>query len=328
MKILIIRFSSIGDIIITTPIIKSLRDKYPRAKIDFLTKEKFVTLLKHNPYIDNIISFEKANFSIWELRKIVKKANYSLIIDLHNSLRSRFVRAFLPSKIVHIKKKYFKRFALIRLKINFLKNDLPIYKRYYEPLKFLDLQESKQYIVKFLNKSLISVQKYLKNNKSPILIALSSAHNTKKWPTKKFIHLIKMLKNHSIILLGGKKELLESQYIQRRCPQLQNLTNKLSLLDTVALMSKSRLLICHDSGLLHLGQSQNLPTVAIFGCTTYELGFFPVNTNSTVVEKKMSCRPCTHNGKKKCPRGHFDCMKKIQVQEIVNVLKEKYDILV
>ncbi len=324
-KILIIRFSSIGDIIITTPILRSLREKFPDATIDYLTKIDFAQLLTNNPDLDNLIGYDKAKCDVKSLKKELKAKEYDLVVDLHNSLRSRYLRFNLATTVLVYSKPYFRRWLLVRFGINFLKNAKSIYSRYYEVCKKLNLVEHKSYFVHFTPKEAKSISDYTAG-KPPILISLSAAHFTKKWALGKFAEVVSTLQDENLVVLGGAKEKKDVEELKRLLPReskFVDLCGKLDLLQTAALMKESKLLLCHDSGLLHLAQSQNLPCVAIFGCTTRELGFFPINANCVVVQADLPCRPCTTMGLSRCPRRHFGCMEMITVQTVLERIREK-----
>ncbi len=324
-KILIIRFSSIGDIIITTPILRSMREKFPNATIDYLTKADFAQLLEHNPDVDSVLSYDKSKLSAKSLKENLKSQKYDLVIDLHNSLRSRYLRFNLASDILVYSKPYFRRWLLVRFGINLLKKAEGIYLRYYEGCRKLNLKEYREYFVHFTPEHSKSVSSYILEKK-PILISLSAAHFTKKWALEKFAEVISSLQDENLIVLGGEKEKGDVQELKGLLPKeskFLDLCGKLDLLQTAALMKESKLLLCHDSGLLHLAQSQDLPCVAIFGCTTKELGFFPINGNSEVVQVDLPCRPCTTMGLDRCPKKHFACMERIDAQTVLAKMRER-----
>jgi len=324
MKILLIRFSSIGDIIITTPILRSLRERFPSAQIDYLTKKEFTPLLAGSAELSSVIGYDKSSMSLRSLKKKLKAQSYDLLIDLHNSLRSRVLRFGLASKIFVYSKPYYRRLLLTKFGINLLQAAKPIYRRYYHACRGLDLQEHRGYFINYSPADAQSVARYFTDEK-PLLVSLSAAHRTKKWQVAKFAQLIDRLQPQKVIILGGNKEKKEASELKKLCSQsaqVLDLSGKLDLLQTAALMKNSRLLLCHDSGLLHLAQSQSLACVAIFGCTTQELGFFPINNNSRVVQVDLACRPCTAKGLTACPRKHFRCMRDISVEMVLKQVRE------
>ncbi len=323
-KILVVRFSSIGDVIITTPILKSLRGRYPEAQIDYLTKHQFVCLIQHNPDLDHAIGYNPAVMSLKSLKKQLQAEGYDLLIDLHNSLRTRYLRVGLASTTMVYGKPYLRRWLLTRFGVNLLRHAKPIYQRYYQACSGLGLQEHCNYFVHFSSCDAQSVANYT-SGKKPILISLSAAHATKKWSVENFAQLIDKLPDEQIIILGGEKEKQEADDLKKLCvnsDKIIDLSGELNLLQTAALMKNAKLLLCHDSGLLHLAQSQLLPCVAIFGCTTRDLGFFPIRDNCQVVQVELSCRPCTAKGLPDCPRGHFNCMRQIMPDMVLHEVKK------
>ena len=216
-------------------------------------------------------------------------------------------------------KPYFRRLLLTKFGINFLQDAKPIYQRYYQACKALKLKEYRNYFVHYLPTDAQKIEN-LVTRENFVLVSLSAAHFTKKWQLEKFAEVIERLSVPQVIVLGGKQEQKEAERLKNICAspeKILNLCGQLDLLQTAALFAKSKLLICHDSGLLHLAQSQNLACVAIFGCTSKELGFFPINENCVVVQADVSCRPCTAKGLAACPRGHFRCMREISVEMVL-----------
>ncbi len=324
MKILLIRFSSIGDIIITTPIVRSLRERFPDAQIDFLTKKEFAALLDNSVDLSGVIAYDKSKESLRRLKKRLQAEGYDLLIDLHNSLRSRFLRFGLARQSRVYAKPYWRRWLLIKFGINLLRSAKPIYQRYYQACRGLHLQEHRDYFIDYSPADAKVVEGYTTGEK-PVLVCLAAAHSTKKWQLAKFAALIDELSPQKVIILGGKKEQAEASQLKKLCSQPESvldLSGKLTLLQTAALMKSSKLLVCHDSGLLHLAQSQSLACVAIFACTTKELGFFPIKDNCRVVQVDLRCRPCTTKGLPACPRRHFRCAKGVTVEMVLAQVKK------
>ena len=331
-KILIIRFSSIGDIILTTPLLRELKRKYSDIEIHYLTKKKYEELLKYNKNINKLISYDEKNQKISLLIKSLKKEKYNLIVDLHSSLRSKkILRAFFFSfgvKILRYKKYTFKRFLLTKLKINLFRKTVPIVYRYmkvaydYLHIKLKNFDYEIPYpetYDKDIDKELNRIKGF--SSKRP-LVALcpSASHETKKWGTMYLVQIVEYLiekYNVQVALLGGEKEISEVNLIQSLVKyETLNLVGKLNLLQTAALLKKSRILVCYDTGIMHLAQSQNIPTLAIFGPTVKEFGFFPIRENCMVVQKEVKCKPCSFHGLSKCPKIHHLCMRSIKVEEV------------
>jgi heptosyltransferase-2 len=324
-KILIIRLSSIGDIVLATPLVRVLRKKFQDSQIDFIVKKEFSELLRYNPHITNLIELDtsKGFKELLRLKHQILKEKYDLIIDIHNNFRSVFLRTFSGAKVVKINKRVFKRFLLIKFKINLYKNAIPVAERYIETVTRFSIKNDNQGLDIFVPAEIINVAKNKINFSSEnfyIAIAPSAKHETKRWPAERFAQLAdKLIEkfNAKIILLGG----IEDREICARVKSTMhgepiNLCGETTLLESAGVLSLCKLLVTNDSGLMHIGSAVKTKVVAIFGSTVKEFGFFPYGTKSIVVEKPISCRPCSHIGRSKCPKGHFNCMLSIQVDDV------------
>jgi lipopolysaccharide heptosyltransferase II len=329
-NILIIRLSSIGDIILTTPVIRAVKKQFPDARITFLIKKEFIDLVKYNPNIDAILTVDKSKgrHGLKELREQIKNEKYDWIIDLHKNLRSTYLKR--GSGAVY-KTKYpkliFKRTLLVKLGINLYKTIRPVYLRYFEAVKkagitYDNLGTEVYYPAEDENivREKLLLEGY-ENTSSIVVLCPGAKHATKQWLPERYIEVAKKLiaeKKFTICLAGGREEIQLCEDIKNAVGQkIISLAGSLSLLQSAALLKMGKLCVVNDSGLMHLAQSQKTPVLAIFGSTTKELGFFPFEENSVVVEYPISCRPCSHIGREKCPKEHFKCMKEIQVEDVM-----------
>lgn len=312
---------------LATPLIRVLRNKFPTAQIDFIVKKEFAQILKYNPNITNLIEFNTANGfkELLKLRRQILKERYDLIVDIHNNLRSFFLRTFAGARVVRVNKRIFKRFLLVKFKINLYKNAIHVVDRYIETLSNFSIKNDNQGLDVFVPEYMIEAVKNKINfsaNDLYIAIAPSAKHETKRWLPERFAQLgDKLIEkfNAKIILLGSEEDKPRCETVKKLMRnQPINLCGQTSLLESSAVLSLCKLLITNDSGLMHIGSAMKTKIVAIFGSTVKEFGFFPYGTESIVVEKNISCRPCTHIGRKECPKGHFKCMKDIQVEEVFN----------
>lgn len=331
------RFSSIGDIILTTPLVRCLRKKYPEARISFIIKKEFADLMRHNPHIDKLIVFDKSTgFSgLKQLKEKIKKENYDWIIDIHKSLRSRYLKIFSGAKL---KTKYhkliFRRSLLVRFKLNLYGHYKPVYLRYFDAVRKAGIQYDGQGTeVFFQDSDFIKVKELAKLDDIPgreiVTVCPGASFSNKIWSIEGFTAVGKYLKeerNMKVVLLGGKKDVDLCENIHRQLGNSSiNLSGKLSLLQSAALLSMCKVVITNDSGMMHMAQSQKKPVVAIFGPTVKELGYFPIEENSCVVETPIRCRPCTHNGLDYCPKKHHRCMKNISSLQVINATLELMD---
>jgi ADP-heptose:LPS heptosyltransferase len=317
-KILVIRFSSFGDIVLTYPFLTLLRKYFPSARIDYLTKSAYAPLVKMHGSTDNIIEFK--NEKIGELRNIIKKNNYDLIFDLHKNIRSVFSTLFTKPEKIRYKKNTIKKLLLAAFKINLLDNIVPVYKTYINALSEIHFQE---------NMDLLKADLIFDNEpavKEPyILIAPSSKHFTKTLPKDKFEEIIKEVKNKKIVLIGDRsfKDMELCVYLEKISPRVINLCGKTNYNTLANLIFNCDLVICNDSGVLHLAEALDKKIIVFFGSTVKEFGFYPQLESTVVFENNnLKCRPCTHIGKAECPKKHFKCMNDINVNEIINKINE------
>lgn len=334
-KILIIRLSSIGDVLLTTPVIRLLKKRFPECQIDFLIKKEFAELLAHHPNIFHLYCYDKNSDvnTLTKIRKMIRDQQYDLIVDLHKNFRSYCLTACSGARdIVRYKKDFIRRFLLVKFKLNFYRAIIPIYQRFINALKryeitydgdgldiFIDQQAERRINEKYSN---------FLNNSSGIVIGIApgAKHATKQWTSEGFSAVINFFINNKkakVMIFGSKQDQFVVDRFSVEQPQLiLNTCGKLSLLETAALMSRCDLLLTNDSGLMHLASAIKKKVVAIFGSTTEELGFFPYATEHIVVQNSnLKCRPCSHIGRKKCPKEHFKCMKEITAEQVISAIE-------
>ena len=332
-KIAIIRLSSIGDIILTTALIRCVYNKYPDAKISFIVKSAFYDLLKYNPHISEIITFDKnTGFKgLLELRKKIKKQKFDWFIDIHNNIRSNILKRGIGISLkTRYHKRIFKRTMLVKLNINRYPDTKLVLLRYFEAAGKMNVSyDQKGTDVLFSEKEALKVSSFLKSagyDESKIaVICPGASYKNKQWLITGFTEVTGFLldQNYQVVLLGGKNDFDTCQEINELGKfNCLNLAGKMSLLESAALLKHSKITITNDSGMMHMAQSQNSPIVAIFGPTTKELGYFPMPENSEVVEIDVPCRPCTHKGLNHCPKGHFQCMKNINSEMVVQKIRK------
>lgn len=326
-KILVIRFSSLGDIILTTPFLKILRQNFPESQIDFCVKKSYSEILKYNPNINNILEVDD-NFKFDELRKLkkkIKEEHYGIVIDLHNNFRTFYLKLFLRfrAKILVFKKYSFKKFLMVNLKINLMKEIPQITQRYINVLKkIININELKisapeiytDDISKSRAENIINEINKNADNKL-ICIIPSTKHFTKTYPDDNFIDLIDRFdkKKYKFILVGeGQDKLVTYKIKSQTGENVFDLCNKLNLLELTELMKKCDLVITGDTGPMHIAEAAGIPIIMLAGSSVKDFGFYPNTKKCNVIEVSgLKCRPCSHIGRKSCPRGHFRCMKEM-----------------
>ncbi|HXH99965.1 MAG TPA: glycosyltransferase family 9 protein [Sphingobacteriaceae bacterium] len=307
LKILVIRFSSIGDIIYTTPVIRCIKQQLKGVELHYLTRENFSFLVDNNPYIDRLILLKP---SLSETIRELRLENYDYIIDLHNSLRSTIIKFRLGIKSFTYKKERIKKWLAIRYKINLVK-PVHLVDRYMESVNQLGVINDQQPVDYFLK------QDYELNNLLPVshqqsyvAFIIGATHNTKRMPNEKIIALCGKL-NQPIVLLGGKDVEKNAAIIEQSGnPNIYNACGKLDFDESVYLVKNADKVIGFDTGLTHVAEAFNRPIVSIWGSTIPELlGVQPYQTDQVYVAGvNLPCRPCSKFGQPKCPLGHFKCM--------------------
>jgi len=323
-KFLIIRFSSIGDIILTTPLIRCLRAAFPNAQIDFLVKKEFAVVLSGNPHISNIITFDKKD-SRNELRRIrtqIQLSRYSVIFDIQKNIRSMMICVGTRTGVAGYSKKILARDLLIRFHVNIYSEIKPVYLRYFEAVETLGVKydgngtEVFPSTQEFENIRVILDQNHIEPGKPILVVAPGAQWENKRWTTQGFATAADTFcaqHGATTILIGGPGDVDACNEVnsQMKTPSL-NLAGKLSLMGSASLLGKAAMVFTNDTGMLHMAQAMKAPVVAVYGPTTRELGFFPLLQNSRVAEVDISCRPCTQKGLHSCPKKHFRCMKDLK----------------
>ncbi len=337
-KILIIRLSSIGDILLTTPAIRLIKKRFPDAEIDFVVKKQFAELVQSHPAIHKIFLFDKNDdrYSLKKLKNQIVSEQYDLIIDLHKNFRSVYLSLFSGAKkIVRYRKFSIRRFIFVKFKLNLFGKIIPIYQRYLLPLEEFDIKYDDEGLEIFFPAEVdgFIFEKYghfsERQFNKIIGIAPGASFATKRWLPEYFEQVIQHLAHnpkYGIILFGDNRdrELIDSLNIKGYRNVLVA-AGELTLLQTTALMNKCQIVISNDSGLMHIAAALKKKIIAIFGSTTRELGFFPVAKHKTILENKtLSCRPCSHIGRQSCPKKHFRCMTEIKPQQVIEAVEEMF----
>ncbi len=306
-KFLIIRFSSIGDIVLTTPVIRCLKQQVPGAEVHVLTKPAFKQVLEHNPYIDQLHLLDKP-LLIKALE--LKSLRFECIIDLHNNLRTRILKGILDSTAYSFNKLNIEKSILVKLKHNTLPTE-HIVDRYMDTVAPLGVLNDGQGLDYFLPDG-ITIPNALPS--SYIAFAIGAQHATKRLPNPKIIDICKQTKA-TIVLLGGKEDSSNGEQIARESgAHVINLCGQLSLAQSALVVKQATTVITHDTGLMHIAAAFKKPIVSVWGNTVPEFGMTAYYGNTEVRSWKMevrnlSCRPCSKIGFNNCPKGHFDCMQ-------------------
>ena len=274
LKILVIRFSSIGDIVLTFHALRCLKEKHPNAEVHFLTKSTYKELLLASTFHDKTLFFDG---DLKQTKGEIRKENYSHIIDLHNNLRTRLLTVGIRGvQLKRLVKLNWKKWLLTRLKKNKLPNK-HVVDRYIDAFTDLDVKSDHKNTAFFVpNTFEIELNRYDLRKKSFLAIAMGAQYKTKKFPVSS---LIKVLESYDlpIVLLGGDAENEDGQKIQAAFPQkkMYNLCGELSLLASASILSQAKTVLTNDTGLMHIAAMFDVPIVSIWGNTVPAFGMSP-----------------------------------------------------
>jgi heptosyltransferase-2 len=339
-KILVIRFSSIGDIVLSTPLLRVIRARFPLVQIDFVVRKEYADLVRYDRNLNHLYEFEAREglSGLHRLKTRLKMEHYDLVVDIHNSLRSKYLRMLLGAKdVVTINKRILARTLLVKFKKNCYKNITSIADRYIETVGKYDIENDGAGLALHIPDEIYSIISTkinmlgLDRCRKIIGFCPSAKHATKCWPQERFVELgIRLTKdgNSKILLFGGPSDRQKCKSIGDAINassgeiRATSMSGELSLLETAAAMKLCDIVVTNDSGLMHIASAMEKNVVAIFGSTVREFGFFPVSKDSVVVERQgLYCRPCSHIGKSHCPENHFRCMNEIQVDEVTEAVR-------
>ncbi|MGB2702109.1 MAG: glycosyltransferase family 9 protein, partial [Chitinophagaceae bacterium] len=323
-KFLIIRFSSIGDIVLTTPVIRCLKKQVPDAEIHFLVKDSFRSIVQHNPYIHKVHVLAHS----WELMiEELKVEEYDYIIDLHHNTKTLRVKNALKKKSFSFYKLNIQKYFYTAFKINMLP-DVHIVDRYLKTVTSFGVKNDGAGLDYF-----IAEQEKIKRQDIPashtagyIACVIGAAHGTKRWPIHKWKEFCTKM-NHPIILLGGSEDRVNGDEIAAvDTIKVYNACGKFKLNESADLVRNAKLVISNDTGLMHIAAAFKRPVISLWGNTVPAFGMYPYYGDAPVSDvimqtNKLFCRPCSKIGYNKCPLGHFKCMEKIEVDEVVNKVR-------
>lgn len=326
-KILIIRFSSIGDIILTSPVLRCTKMQAPETEIHYLTKKSFEPVIHYNPHIDKIYTLHKP---LNEIIPDLQQENYDFIVDLHRNLRSRIVKSRLNCPSGTFPKLNFSKWLLVNFRWNRLP-EIHIVDRYFQALQSSDIKYDGKGLDYF-----IPEDELLKPDEIPgkeflngyILAVVGGKHKTKQIPSEKMINILNQT-GTPVIFAGGAADAGEAENIIAglRIPSF-NACGKFSINKSADLVRKASVVLTPDTGLMHIAAAFRKPLVTVWGNTIPEFGMYTFipddqkNKYRIHEVKGLNCRPCSKLGFEKCPKGHFRCMHDIPDQQIINSLMD------
>lgn len=325
VKILVIRFSSIGDIVLTSPVVRCLKNQLPDAEIHFITKQKFACILAGNPYIHKVHVF---NDNFPELFAEFNSIRFDYIIDLHNNFRSGRIKRRVKGKSYSVNKLSLKKLLLVLFKINRLP-DKHIVDRYLETVAELGVTNDGKGLDYF-----IPEKEAFKPAELPapfqngyVAFVIAGTYFTKKLPVEKVNEICQKI-DYPVILLGGKKEYDEGEKVLSQSKgNVLNYSGKISLNASASLVRNARLVLTNDTGLMHIAAAFGKKILSFWGNTVPDFGMVPYQPDSSserLEVNHLKCRPCSKLGYQKCPKKHFKCMTNIDVSLAINWINKNW----
>jgi len=329
-KTLIIRFSSIGDVVLSTPLLRVLRARFPAMQMDYATRKEYADLVRSNQNLNVTHEFDASGgfAGLRALKKKLKGEGYDLVLDLHDSIRSRYLRSLLGVRRISVVNKRIKeRTRLVRFKKNTYKGIVPVADRYIETLHAYGItNDGKGPELHIPDETLFSVSSRVARfrlNRFERVLGLCpfARHGTKEWPSERFVDVARRFireQEGAVMVFGGPADRERALRLTEPLADLAgeervvNFAGQLSLSETAAAMQYCDIVLTNDTGLMHIADAMKRNIVALFGSTVREFGFFPDARHALVLERNgLYCRPCSHIGREKCPEGHFRCMTEI-----------------
>ncbi len=325
MKILIIRFSSIGDIVLTTPVIRAIKLQLSDVEIHYCTKTPYSFLIDSNIYVDKVHTLKG---SLLALSRSLKEEKFDYIIDLHHNLRTLFLKTMLRVKAYSYPKLNARKWLMVKLKINKLPN-IHIVDRYMKSVAQLEVKKDNQGLDFFIpEKDEVENDWFPESHRNGyVAYAIGGKFATKRLPATRMIELCDKI-NKPIILLGGREYQSNGESVKEFFEQSQNSDiseeslkelnkktvifngcGKFNINQSASIIKNAQAVFSHDTGMMHIAAAFRKTIYSIWGSTIPEFGMYPYKTSFVVFEnKKIKCRPCSKIGFQHCPKGHFKCM--------------------
>lgn len=322
-KILIIRFSSIGDIVLTTPVMRCIKAQHPNIKIHYATKSSFKCLLEHNPYIDHIHVLDR---NLHHLIQELWAENFDYIIDLHNNIRSHRIALALLKRVGRVHKLNLGKWLLVNTKSNLIPTS-HIVERYLDAASALQITNDQQGLDFFLPPELnmYGLPLPASHRHNYIAWVIGGKHKTKVFPANKIINICRMI-DLPVVLLGDGGDKLMGDTIASEVPSVFNAAGLLSIHASALVVQEASVVVTNDTGLMHVAAAFGKKIVSLWGSTVKEFGMYPYMPQAkfnyrTIEEQNLPCRPCSKIGFSECPKTHFKCMNDINDTDVAEAVK-------
>ena len=321
-RILIIRFSSIGDIVLTTPVVRALRKAYPDADIRFVSKKQYADLVESNPNLTGVFLLRE---SLNTLALELKAFKPDLVVDLHHNLRTRILKTLVGGKWLSFNKLNVEKWLKVNLKVDRLP-DVHIVDRYIDTLKSIGIENDGKGLDFFFSKEFKSPE--LPFQEPYIGFVIGAKFATKQLPLPKLLELCNGLKR-PVVLIGGNEDVAVAEELcKQTIAQIHNACGTRSLAESAWLVKQAEVVITHDTGMMHIAAAFNKKIISVWGNTIPEFGMYPYLPKSQAAYrsevKGLDCRPCSKIGFDACPKGNFKCMNE---QSVPNIIEQTNQLL-
>lgn len=325
IKFLVIRFSSIGDIVLTSPVVRRLKQQVDGAEIHFVTKQKHAGLVRSNPYVDKV---HLLNDNLGDLIRQLEAEHFDYIIDLHQNIRSNRLKRSLKAPSFAFEKLNFEKWLMVHFKINRLPEQ-HIVERYLDAVSVFDLKDDGKGLDFFIPEN-----EEFKHSELPeifqngyVAFVIAGTYLTKKLPADKVSRICRKIP-FPVVLLGGKNEFEAGERVLSESKgNVLNYAGKISLNQSASLVRGARLVLANDTGLMHIAAAFGKKILSFWGNTIPAFGMYPYKPDPASVQlevEHLKCRPCSKLGYQKCPKKHFKCMNDIDTDAAVEWVKKHY----
>ncbi len=319
LRVVLVRFSSIGDVLLTTPLVRALHRRHPEAELVFVTKRAMAPLVSDNPHLTHVVALEPDE-PIQALARRVRAFGPTHGLDLHGSLRSVALRALVRTRWAGYRKRRLARTMLIATKLDVYGQSVPVPERYFVAARRLDVHPdggAPEFHLAGGARERADAWLAERGLAGAPLAALApgAAHATKRWPVRHWSELANRLRTGGLspVVVGGPGD----RGIAQQLTDVPSAAGEFSLQETGALVARARVLVSGDTGVMHMATGVGTPVVALFGPTVARFGFLPYRAPAQVLQRALPCRPCTATGSSHCPLGHHRCLDDIAATEVI-----------
>lgn len=330
-RILVLRFSSIGDVVLTTPLLRALKARHPAAEISFVTKRSMAPLVSDHPAVNRVIALEPGG-SLTRLAASLRRLDFTHRLDLHGSLRARLLRFLVPGGWTGFNHRRHERRELIRNKRDIYPGSTPVAERYFEAATDLDVRPDGAPAELFVSPAAVTKAAQWQQatgiglQRRFAALAPGATHNTKRWPVEHWIELATTLSvdGFDLAMVGGPQDLELCRHIAERSGGKAGVAaGAFGLQDTAALLRRAAVAVSGDTGVMHMATASGTPVVALMGPTVRQFGFFPYQAAAAVLERDLDCRPCSAHGTATCPLGHHHCLRLLLPEDVATAIRSQ-----